>query len=428
MRVAKQGRSRHNGPGHKERVIGRAEDVNFDEFDKLALEERVALIQELIPLGLMAVARELNREVEGLVGARYSRSGDTGPKRFGYNEGTVRLGGRIVPIKVPRVRNKQGEIKLKSYEALHANPELDAESVLRKVISGVSIRDVDQILPGSVGSIGTSRSSISRRVVNATGSKLKELQSRSLKDSPIVAVYIDGTFFGDDQMIIALGVGIDGRKRVLGFVQAGSEHSTPIANMLRDCISRGLHCPHGLLAIVDGSKGIRRAVLDVFGRSVIIQRCQWHKRENVVSYMPKAEQAAIRKRIQRAYERPIYAEALAILKELSNQLSSANISAQKSLEEGLEETLTLHKIDMFKLFGPSMKTTNCIEALNARIKDYCCNVKRWKNSHHKQRWLATAIIDTEHGFNRVQGHAELSRLCAALERHLKISSLSTEIQ
>lgn len=246
MRVAKQGRARHNGRGHKERVIGPAEDVNFDEFDKLALAERVALIQELIPLGLMAVARELNREVEELVGGRYSRSDRTRPKRFGYNEGTVRLGGRIVPVKVPRVRDQQGEVKLKSYEALHANPELDAEAVLRKVISGVSIRDVDQVLPESVGSIGASRSSISRRVVSATSSKLKELQSRNLEDFPIIAVFIDGTFFGDDQMIIALGVGIDGRKRILGFVQAGSEHSTPVANMLRDCISRGLRCPHGL--------------------------------------------------------------------------------------------------------------------------------------------------------------------------------------
>jgi putative transposase len=428
MSVTKRGQKSHNGKARRKgRVIGQAEDVNTEEFDKLALEERVALIQELIPLGLMAVAKELNREVEELVGSRYSRSSnESGPKRYGFNDGTVRLGGRIVPVKVPRVRDENGEIQLKSYQALHANPEVDSDSILRKVISGVSIRDVDMVLPESAGSIGTSRSSISRRVVNATSAKLQEFQARSLLDFPIVAVFIDGTVFGDDQMIIAMGIGVDGRKRVLGFVQAGSEHSTPITEMLRDCIRRGLRFPHGLLAIIDGSKGIRRAVIDVFGKFVLIQRCQWHKRENVVSYMSKSEQAAIRKHVQRAYNRPIYAEAVAVLKDLSSQLSRVNISAHKSLEEGLEETLTLHHIDMFRLFGPSMKTTNCIEALNSRVKDYCRNIKRWKNSSHKQRWLATAILETEPGLNRIQGHAELPQLCAALEKRLKITAPETE--
>lgn len=424
MGVAKKGKAGDNSRRRrKKKLIGPAKDVNFDDFDKLALEERVALIQELIPLGLMAVARELSREVEELVGARYARAEeDSKPRRFGYNEGTVRLGGRIVPIKVPRVRDDRGEIPLRSYQALHSNPELDSQSVLRKVISGVSIRDVEGILPESSGSIGASRSSISRRVVSATASKLKDFQSRSLSNFPIVAVFIDGTAFGDDQMIIALGIGLDGTKRVLGFVQAGTENNAPVADMLRDCVSRGLKCPHGLLAIVDGSKGIRRAVIDVFGKSVLIQRCQWHKRENVAGYMAKAEQAAIKKRMQHAYERPIYDEAMAILKDLADQLSRSNISARKSLEEGLEETLTLHKMDMFRLFGTSMKTTNCIESLNARIKDYCSNVKRWKNSRHKHRWLATAIIDIEPGFNRIQGYAELPRLCAALEKRLKLTA------
>ena len=408
---------REGRAGKQVSLIRPSTDVNYDDFDKLELEDRVALIQELIPLGLMAVAKELNREVEELVGSRYTRGkGDDVPRRYGYNEGTVRLGGRIVPVRVPRIRNKDGEVRLKSYEALHANPELDAQSVLRKVISGVSIRNVDKILPESAGSIGTTRSSISRRVVSATNGKLKSFENRSLADFPVVAVFIDGTSFGDDQMIIALGVGLDGSKKVLGFTQAGSENSKPVARMLRDCVSRGLSCPHGILAIIDGSKGIRRAVVDVWGDQALIQRCQWHKRENVAGYMARAEQPAIRKIIQRAYERPVYAEAKAKLVELSSQLATTNISARNSLQEGLEETLTLHKLDMFRLFGPSMKTTNCIESLNSRIKDYCSNVKRWRNSRHKQRWLATALLDIESGFHRVQGFREIPRLCAAIAR------------
>ena len=101
---------------------------------------------------------------------------------------------------------------------------------------------------------------------------------------PIIAMFIDGTAFAKDQMIIALGICLDGSKRVLGFVQAGTENSASIADMFRSMQSRGLKIPYGLLAVTDGSKGIRKASTDVFGKKVIIQRCQWHKRENIVGY------------------------------------------------------------------------------------------------------------------------------------------------
>lgn len=413
---------RSNNQQRKKQVIkGVADRMTPEEFEALQLQERVSLIQQLIPLGLMAVAKELNKEVEELVGAKYERKNGSKAYRHGSNPGTVRLGDKMVPISVPRVRDSNGDIQLESYKLLHNCSELDSESILKKVIAGVSSRRVSDVLPESVGSIGASKSSISKKFIKASTLQLKTFSERELSQWPIVAIFIDGTSFADDQMIIALGLCTDGSKRILGFVQSNTENSKPVAHMLRSLLDRGLSCPFGLLAIIDGSKGIRKAVLDVFQKKVLIQRCQWHKRENVISYLSKNEQSIFKKRLQKAYERPVYKEANAALLSLSKELSVSNISAQRSLEEGFEETLTLHKIDMFKLFGPSLKTTNCIESLNAQAKRYCKGVSYWKNSLQKQRWLATALLEAEKGFRKVHGYKNMPRLCKAVAKNVSLN-------
>ena len=104
-------------------------------------------------------------------------------------------------------------------------------------------------------------------------------------------------------------------------------------------------------------------------------RCQWHKRENVVSYLSKSEQSLWRKRLQRAYGRPTHKEALEALEQLHRELEERNQSAASSLEEGLEETLTLHRLGVYGVLGHSLKTTNCIESVNALIEERCAKVE-----------------------------------------------------
>ena len=408
--------------GKKQLVKGEPNLMDYDEFQALQLEERIALIQELIPLGLMAVANELNREVDTLVGAKHQKKNDaSSPKRYGYNPGTVRLGGHMVPIKVPRIRNEQGEISLRSYALLHGHSALESENILKKVLNGVPVRKVADILPPSVGGIGTSKSAISKKVVDASKKNLKIFMERDLSAWPIIAMFIDGTHFAKDQMIIALGICLDGSKRILGFVQAGTENSIPIADMLRAIQDRGMTMPHGLLAITDGSKGIKKALREVFGQRVLIQRCQWHKRENIVGYLPKEQQDALRKRLQVAYNKPTMTEAHKALLSIKADLSKSNISAEKSLDEGIAETLTLHRIGMFALVGLSLKTTNCIESLNARVKNYCSNVDYWKNSSQKCRWLATALLEIEPTLHKIKGHKHVNKLCVAIAKTMKLA-------
>ena len=100
-------------------------------------------------------------------------------------------------------------------------------------------------------------------------------------------------------------------------------------------LERGLDVSQGVLVILDGGKGLRAAVRKAFRRRALVQRCQWHKRENVVSYLATTEQPLWRQRLQSAYHRPEYAEAAAALRQLHGELEERNQSAAGSLAEGL---------------------------------------------------------------------------------------------
>jgi transposase-like protein len=176
----------------------------------------------------------------------------------------------------------------------------------------------------------------------------------------------------------------------------------------------------GILVVIDGAKGLRAAVRKAFKKQSVVQRCQWHKRENIVKYLPKAEQAHWRKRLQRAYSRPTYKEAHTALMALHAELSDRNQSAATSLLEGLEETLTLHRLGVYGVLGCSLKTTNCIESTNALVEERCTKVDAWKNSNHKHRWLATSLLEIEPRLRKIKGYRHLPKLQVALKKELKL--------
>ncbi len=229
-------------------------------------------------------------------------------------------------------------------------------------------------------------------------------------------------------MVVALGITAAGEKRFLGFIETDTENEKVLSPFLRSLIERGLDTSKGLLVVIDGAKGLRAAVKRAFGSAAAIQRCQWRKRENVVSYLAKREQPLWRKRLQHAYDRPTYQEARVALKALQKELDERNQSAAASLAEGLEETLTLHRLGVYGLIGRSLKTTNCLESVNALIEQRCGKVDAWKNSNQRQRWLATALLDIEPRLNRVQGFRHLSKLRQALLRELNIKTTGDETQ
>ena len=226
------------------------------------------------------------------------------------------------------------------------------EGLFRKVLLGISCRDYEAAVEAVPGAIGLSKSRVSREFKKATAARLKEFQERDLSVYDVVALVLDGKSFAEDEMVVALGVTLEGDKVFLGFVQTDTENAVVIRSFLRGLKDRGLDLSAGALVVIDGAKGLRSGVLAAFKDQVLIQRCQWHKRENVISHLPRAEQKNWRQRLQRAYQRPTYKEAAQALKTLKHELGEVNQSAVASLNEGFEETLTLHRLGVFPLVGP----------------------------------------------------------------------------
>ena len=390
------------------------------------LDGRIEAIQWLIPLGLKAVTEELQRAVVELAGPRYERKGSDQPlRRWGSQPGSVYLGDQKLPVDVPRVRNvgSDTEVPLRAYQALQTPRQID-EGLLLRMLKGIATRNDEACAETVPEAFGLSRSSVSRRDVKGTARKLAEFQERSLEGYDLVALFLDGKSFADEEIIIALGVTLDGQKIPLGFVQAATENERVCRRFLSDLVERGLQYEAGLLVVIDGGKGLYKSVMSVLKGHACVQRCQYHKRQNVVSYLPKSEQVRIRRKMEAAYGKATYAAAKAALDALKPGLKLMNQSALGSLEEGFEETLTLHRLGLMPMLKDSFRTTNCIENVNSLLAQLTHNVRRWTNSSQRHRWVATALLDIEPRLRRVRGFYHLPMLRQAIQAELGIKQLA----
>ena len=409
----------------KGHTLAAVDVIDREEYAELEVDAKVELIRSLVPLGLMHIEELLDEEVTALAGERYARKAPSvGGRRHGSTPGTVGLAGQRVPIRVPRIRHvTASEIPLRSYEALHGDRAVN-DLLLRRVLYGISCRNDAAAAEAIPRAIGLSGSTVSRAFIQASATKLRELQERDLSGEDVVALVLDGKTFAEATMVVALGITMTGDKRFLGVVETDTENEKVLTPFL-SLVERGLDVSQGLLVIVDGGKGLRAAVRKAFRHRALWQRCQWHKRENVVSDVAKSEQPVWRQRLQRADNRPEYDEALAALKSLQHELEDRNQSAAGSLAEGLDETLTLHRLGVYGVLGRSLKTTNGLESINALIEERCAKVDHWPNSSQRHRWLATALLDIEPRLRKVMGYRHLPRLRDALKRELKTDTTTS---
>jgi transposase-like protein len=387
----------------------------------------VALIQAVIPWGLQAVGEVLEAEVTKLAGERYGRTGgQPGLVRWGQQPGSVYLLDQKLPIVYPRVRDltRKREVPLTTYEQLKV-PRAADTGLFRKVLHGLSCRQYEACAEAVPESFGLSASSVSRRFIRASAQALERFSTRRLEQDDVVVLVLDGKTFADDRMVLALGILRTGEKKLLGVVQTATENETTCAALLRGLVERGLHTERGLLCVIDGAKGLRNAIQTVWGRQAVVQRCQWHKRQNVLAYLPKGQQESWRRRLQQAYEQPTYTAARAALLELRRELRLVNRSAAASLEEGLEETLTLHRLGVFGALGQSLKTTNCLESVTAQLGQLTDKVDRWRTSEQKHRWVASALVEIEPRLRRVKGYRHLPQLQTALDRECQREQVTT---
>ena len=390
------------------------------------LDTRVALIQALIPVALERVHQELRDEVTWLAGERYAREGrQRGHVRWTSQRGSIYLADQKIPIEVPRVRDRlrNQEVPLQTYERLQQPRALDT-GLLHKVLGGLATREYERCAEAVPEAFGLSASTVSRRFKRASARKLQELSERRLDGYDLVALILDGKTFAEDEMVAAVGVTVTGEKVLLGFVQTATENRKVCATFLRGLLERGLRVDLGLLVVTDGAKGLHAAVREVFDHAALLQRCQWHKRENVLAYLPERHRPTFRRKLQAAYEQPTYEAAKRALGKLRAELTLLNTSAAASLDEGFEETLTLHRLGLFGELGVSLKTTNILESIHARVEDRTARVDHWRNSEQKQRWLATALLDLEPRLRRIKNYRSLPLLREALKRHVQTGTRS----
>ncbi len=404
----------------KTTVIGQGRIINEkaraamqDLEENQSRESRLAMIQMLIPLALKAVEYELQGEVRCLVGERYSRGSDH--TRWGRNNGSVFVGDQKIAISVPRVRHKlkEEEVQLESYRGLQSPGVID-DMVLRRVINGISQGNYEKAAIDVPETFGIKKTSTCRRFIRASGKKLREFLERDLSSHDIVAIFMDGKTFAENSIVIALGITIDGEKVLLGFVETNTENHKVCRQFINGLKDRGLNIDNEILFVIDGGKGLYKGIKEVMGDKAIVQRCQWHKREDVMGYLSLEKRDYFRRKLQTAYELPTYEKAKGRLLLIRKELALINQSAVGSLDEGFEETLTLHRLGLFIKLGRSFKTTNCLENVNKGLARYTDRVDHWHNSNQRQRWVATAMMELEPGLRKVHGYKFLGDLRRAM--------------
>jgi putative transposase len=392
----------------------------------VALNELTGELQEgllalAVGTGLQVMAAIMEADVTAACGPKGRHDRDRTATRHGYERGSVSLGGRRVPMSRPRMRatDGSGELPVPAYE-LFSGTEVLGRMALERMLAGLSTRRY----PVGLEPVGTrteqtatatSRSAVSRRFVAATETALAELLAADLSGLDLVALMVDGVHFGEHTCVVALGIDIDGVKHPLSLVEGSTENATLVTELIVGLRERGLDVTKPVLAVLDGSKALRRAVLDVFDRPVIA-RCQLHKIRNVEDKLPQKLRSLVASRMRRAYHADSALAAEAELCALAAELDRTHPGAAASLREGMAETLTVLRLNVPPTLARTLRSTNAVESMISICRTHASNVKRWRDGQMALRWCAAGMIEAGKQFRRVNGHLHLRALRDTLNK------------
>jgi putative transposase len=365
--------------------------------------------------GLQLMDLLMQEEVRELVGERSQRQADRKANRWGSERGYCVVMGQKVPIDRPRVRTTEDkEVRLGSYEMFHRGEPL-TETVWEKLMLGLSTRKYGQAVRQFTEAYGLEKSAVSEHFIEASRAKLKDMMERRLDKTRLCALLIDATPFEGQQMVAALGIAQDGQKMILGVRQGATENATVVGELLGDLVNRGLGFTEPLLYVLDGGKALTAAVKKYAGESAAIQRCQVHKRRNVLDHLTDEQKPAVAKKLNAAYALEDYAAAKQALNTLHRELMDLNPSAARSLGEGMEETLTVHRLHVPMQLRKTLACTNVIESAFSIVEKVCRNVKRWHGGDQRERWVGSGLLVAQKQFRRVTGYKQIAALIRELE-------------
>jgi putative transposase len=367
-------------------------------------------------VGKLFIESVLEAEAEQVAGPRSRRNPQRQAYRWGREQGYCVVDGQRVPIVRPRLRQHGGgEIPLGSYQLLQ-KASLVEETVWSNVMRGLSMRNYKEVLQQFADAYGLEKSTISEHFIEASRKKLDELINRPLTHLQLCAMVIDGTIFKGQNLVVAIGIDALGHKIVLGLVQGATENTTVVSGLLDQLATRGLDFSQPRLYLLDGGKALRKAITLHAGDAAFFQRCQVHKIRNVAGYLPETHQPWIKYKLRLAYGQAHPADAKQALYRLHDELVELNPSAAASLVEGLEETLTVLELGVHARLRRSLSSTNGIESSFSVVDKICQQVKRWRGSDHRLRWVASAMLFAEARWNRLHGYRHLPLLMHNLQR------------
>jgi len=368
--------------------------------------------------GLAALDALFREEAVTLAGPKGRHQTPRTHHHWGTTATELTFGGRRVQVPRPRVRRTSGgEATLPSVARFRERDPLTAR-MMQQLLAGVSTRQYDGSLearPSGRRTCGSSKSAVSRSVVRRTRQRLREQLTRRLEGLEVVALFMDGVVVAQQTVIVVLGVTRDGTKVPLGLRLGSTENAVVCTDLLQDLLARGLTLAGRVLCVIDGGKGLRKALGDVFGDAAMIQRCQLHKGRNLDALVPKTRQAYVRAALRRAYQAASVTAARRQLTALVTWLErNGQADAAASVREGLEETLTVLKLGLPPALRRFFATTNCIENLIGTLRHVTRNIKRWRDGDMRRRWLGLGLLRAAERFRRIKRHGELGTLVTAL--------------
>lgn len=358
-------------------------------------------------MGLQMMQAFMDSEVAIKAGTAYSHGTTT--NRWGSQHGYVVVGGQKVRTVRPRLRMNGREAKLETYERFH-DETVRGEAILAHAMRGMSARNYKGAVGTMARGYGLSKSVVSRTVVDATAKELDAFCRRSLADVHLVVLIIDGVHLAGTVFLVALGIDDTGTKHILGFRAGETENATVTKALITNLADRGLKTDGEILAVLDGAKALTAAVRAHWGERALIQRCQIHKRRNVLDHLPEEHKVDVARDIDAAYGMRAYADAKAALVKLTRKLELINHDAAASLHEGMEQTLTIHRMMLPDLLHSVLRSTNIIESVFSHAQTTLQRVKRWRSDDHKRRWMAASLRETEQRLHRIRGHEHMEEL------------------
>jgi len=395
---------------------GRATFQMILPMNALLAEVASSIEQMACQAGLLMMKAMIDEEVEQLAGPKGSHNDQVSGYRWGKEQGHAVFMGRKVALEKPRVRARDGgEIPLRRYQAFR-HPQRMAQAVQEKVLRRVSTRDYEGVIGDICEGYGIDKSSVSRHWQAASARQLKEMLEKDLSGLGIAVLLLDGKIFYDYTLIAAVGVDFAGRKHVLGLWPGATENADVCGALLDNLIERGLSTQENYLFILDGSKALKKAVTARFGPRALIQRCRVHKENNIKNHLSPEHHKLLSMKLKAAWGETDYPRARKELQKVHDWLATINIAAARSLEEGLEETLTVNKLKLPADLHRTFCCTNIIESAFSLTGDLCRNVKRWRNANMAWRWAGTVLLEAQNRFHRVRGFREMPLLLNALKK------------